>query len=189
MPIRDTTTADPCFLTVEPDWSLPVLLVVSFKTTVAESQSQGEQRASWRLSPRYALSYTVSALTVSELAKRRVAVLAELRAPLIVPIWTDEFLWAVRDSDSVWIAEEPRVLRLFKVGGYAYLKASGTFRKIVSVVLYAGFYAVSFESGGTEGEAGSSFYPCMTARHTRAVGSFDSQRLDQAEETISVEEL
>ncbi len=99
--ITESSTVLPKFIEVQPDWSRPVNLATDYNTSIAESESESRQRARWRQQPRYSFSYFVSAMTTAEFSARRSAAISELQAPLVVPIWTDEFELASMTAANV----------------------------------------------------------------------------------------
>ena len=123
--ITESSTVPPKFIELQPDWSKPVNVSFDFSTSSAEAQSESRQRARWRKQPRYALSYSLSALTTAEFTARRSAIIGELQSPLVVPIWTDEFELDSMTSTHVADLGESLTKKKFKVGSYAYFVQTG----------------------------------------------------------------
>ncbi len=187
--IPDTTTVTPKFITEQPDWSKPVNVTFDFNTSVAEATGQGRQRARWRQQPKYAIAYTVAALTVSEFSVRRSAIIGELAAPLVCPIWTDEFVLLAMASANVADLGETLTRKKFKVGSYACFMQTGlatTFRKIVSI----SGTTVTFEAASVPSfTAGATVYPCIVGERAKSGTGFNLNKIDDTDELISVEEL
>lgn len=187
--IPDTTTVKPRFIDEQPDWNKPVSVVFNFSTSVAESELETRQRARWRQQPRYAISYTVSAMTAAEFAVRRSAIIAELAAPLVVPIWTDQFELVSMTSANVADLGEALAKKKFKVGSYAYFTQDGltnTFRKITTIT----DDTLTFEAATVPVfTAGAIVYPCILGERPKDGAAFTLNRVDESDEVITVEEL
>lgn len=187
--INDSSNVAPKFIEAQPDWSKPIQVVVSYKTSVAETRNEGKQRARWRQKPRYAIAYAVSSLSVAESSLRRTQIIGELQAPVVVPIWTDEFTLDSMLSTHVADLGESLAKKKFKVGSYAYFVQSGkvsTFRKIASM----SGDTITFEAASVPVfTAGASVYPCIRGFRKKNSAMFTAQMIDQTDEAIAVEEL
>lgn len=186
--IADSTTATPRFIEAQPDWSKPVQVVATYRTSIAEARGEGRQRARWRQQPRYAISYQVTALTVAEFAARRATILGELAAPVVVPIWTDEHELSGMAGHVATLTASV-VKKKFKAGSYAYFVQTGlvsTFRRIVSIsgstVTFAAATVPSFTAGAT-------VYPCILGKRPKDGAGFTLHLVDNSDEAISIEEL
>lgn len=187
--ITESSTVAPKFIELQPDWSRPVNVATDYSTSVAESESESRQRARWRQHPRYALSYTIAAMTTAEFTSRRSAIIGELQAPLVVPIWTDEFELASMTSTHVANLGESLAKKKFKVGSYAYFVQTGkvsTFRKILDV----SGTSLTFEAATVPVFTnGATVYPCIVGQRTRDGAAFTANLVSETDEQISIEEL
>lgn len=187
--MNDSSNITPKFIEAQPDWGKPIQLVSGFRTTVAETRNDGRQRARWRGKPRYALSYSVSAMTIQESALRRSQLIGELQAPIVVPIWTDAFTLDSMPSTHVADLGETLTKKKFKPGSYAYFVQTGkvsTFRKIVSV----SGETVTFEAASVPVFTnGATVYPCIKGYRPKTSAAFTALMIDQTDEAIAVEEL
>lgn len=187
--ISDSSTVTPKFIQEQPDWSKPVSVSFDFNTSVAEATGGGRQRARWRKQPRYAMAYTVAAMTAAEFTVRRSALIGELASPLVVPIWPDEFTLASMTSTHVANLGETLSKKKFKVGSYAYFVQSGltsTFRKITIV----GSSSLTFEAASVPVfTAGATVYPCILGQRPKDGSAFMLNRVDETDEQIAIEEL
>lgn len=187
--IDDTTTKAPRFIEVAPDWSKPVIVEHNFNTSIAESQSENRQRSRWRKQPRYGLSYTFPAMTPAEFSARRSAVISELSAPLVVPIWTDDFDLVAMTSAHVAQLGESLTKKKFKAGSYAYFVQAGlasTFRKILSVSGDSITFVSATVPAFTEGAL---VYPCILGYRPKDSAAFVLNKIDETDENLTIEEL
>jgi len=187
--ISDSSTATPVFIEVKPDWQKPVQVVTAFRTTIAETRNEGRQRARWRGSPRYSITYLSTALTIAEHGLRRAELLGELKAPLVCPIWPDAFALDSMLSTHVADLGESLAKKRFKVGSYAYFEQAGnvsTFRKIASI----SGTTITFEAASVPVfTSGATVYPCVVGFRPKNSAAFVSNKIDQSDEAVSVEEL
>lgn len=187
--MNDSSNIAPKFIEAQPDWSKPVQVISSFRTTVAESRNDGRQRARWRGKPRYAIAYSVSALTIAESSLRRSQAVGELKAPVVVPVWTDAFTLDAMTSTHVADLGESLTKKRFKVGSYAYFVQTGktsTFRKITAIsgetITFEAATVPVFTNGAT-------VYPCIKGIRQKGSASFTALMIDQTDEAIAIEEL
>lgn len=187
--MNDSTNVSAKFIEAVPDWSKPVQVVSGFRTSVAETRNDGRQRARWRGKPRYAISYAISALTVAESSLRRSQVIGELKAPVVVPIWTDEFTLDAMTSTHVADLGEALAKKKFKIGSYAYFVQTGktsTFRKIASI----SGETITFEAASVPVFTnGATVYPCIKGFRVKNSAAFTGLMIDQTDEAIAIEEL
>lgn len=191
---RNTTDATPAFITVEPDWSLPVRMWVTFKTSVQRSRNGVEQRNSDRSNPLYAIGYGRNH-SASEWPARKVSLMAELSAAVVVPIWVrgDGF---VSEVSNVVTLDVTTVRSPFKVGSYAYFVEVGktsVFRLITAVsgltiTLASGNAAYPDIAVPTYSSA-ADVYPCIVGLRKDNSAGWAEDQVDQVAEDILVEEL
>lgn len=185
--ISDSSNVSPVFIQEAPDWSKPVVVSFDFLTTIAEARNEGRQRARWRKQPRYSISYEVPAQTLAEFTVRRAAIIGELRAPLVCPIWTD---WHELDSvaGNNFTLTASVTKKKFKVNSYAYIVQGDNkaFRKITGI---AGA-VLTFQSGTFPTfTAGATVYPCIVGFRPKDGNAFTQRLPDSTDEAITVEEL
>ena len=125
----------------------------------------------------------------AEFSLRRSNVITELQAPVVVPIWTDEFGLLEMQSANVSLLDATLAKKRFKIGSYAYFEQSGktsTFRKITNIASNA----LTFEAASVPAfTAGATVYPCILGMRPKDGAAFVMQRLDETDEMINIEEL
>jgi len=185
------TTTTPQFLEERPDWSKPVSLELAWKTDVQPSRDGSEQRSRRRQQPRYRFGYAIAALTTAQFAVRRAKGILEQGAALCVPIWTDAHTLAstvTTAGGQVATLGATMDGNKFKVGSYAYIVQTGkpsVFRQITAV----GTTTITLAAGGTVSyTAGAEVYPCILGVPSDGL-TFAASKLDDTDETITVEEL
>lgn len=190
MRISDTISVTPVFLESQPDWGKPMLLTASYKTTVATATNGADQRARWRLRPRYSFAYSISALTPAEFTARRSKMIQELGAPVVCPIWTDNYvLTSMSGGNNTANFADTLTQKKFKKDSYAYfIQGSSTyFRKITSVNTTS--LTLAADGSAPSFTAGTLVYPCIFGTRPKTKGGFVFNRVNQTDENIFIQEL
>lgn len=191
MPQPDTSSVSPVFIEWQPDFAKKIIVTADWKTSISTSQNGGEQRARWRLRPRYTIDYTIAALSIAEFSKRRSSYITELQSPVVVPIWTHNY--ALSSMSDVNTAQLGISLtnKKFKLGSYAYfVDPTGSLATCFRVITAVNSTSLSLAAGSHPNYvAGALVYPCIVGRHKATGGGFDLVRAHQSDELISIEEL
>lgn len=87
MAIESTETLSPLYLLDPPDWNRGVELERIYRTNIETSRAGIEQRTSLWPFARFKMSFVISALNGAEFQIRRLRAEAEVKSPLLVPIW------------------------------------------------------------------------------------------------------
>lgn len=195
MSFPDSSNFGAVFIQDAPDFNKTITVIANFRTTAFIARGGDEQRARRRQRPRYSINFMLSALDLAAFTLRRANSLLELRAPVVIPIWTHPYTLSSMTSVNAAEFLIPLARKKFKVGSYAYFVQAGkvsTFRLITainstSLTLHA---TTAFPTGAIPAfTVGAQVYPCILGRRTDDATSFNFNRVNQTDEAIACEEL
>lgn len=193
--METSLTASPVFIQDQPDWGKPVRVKLTFKTDVVMNRQAGEQRARRRSHPRYAMQYTIAAMTIAELSLRKARSITELGAPLVVPLWPQWQTLVTMTTANRADLDVPTARLPFKVGSWAYFVQTGkvsTFRQITALGSdYIDLAASGHYPAGTlpSFTAGARVYPCILGAHNDNQFAFELIALNSTDQRVAVMEL
>ena len=132
--IPNTNNTALLFVSTRPAWEHGVTLRMSMKTDVFDARSGLQQRQGRQTGAKWEMKYTAILDRVAALA-RHTRALAEVRAPLIVPMWTERSATTSAITANVVTIDRAADADFFRAGDYVYFSSGlgDQFRQIASV--------------------------------------------------------
>lgn len=179
--IPGTDTLEPLFIADSPDWAESVELVLGWDTTITPSRNGSEQRSRNRFYPKTKISFVVSALSVAEYASRRSRARAEVKSPVVVPLWPIQYNYVSKAGQVITVDQLALGTDNLLADEYIFILEAGVAPK---------FYRIDSTSGSTITVSGSilayttaaKVFPCL-------LGVRDSKTVFKASTNDSVDEI
>lgn len=193
--IPQTDTTAPVFISERPDYGQQILIDRTYQTQIFQAQDATEQRAQQRIFSKIGIQYHIAALTPPEAFAREIAILKELAAPVVIPLWP--YSWPINAQSGVTLtvpALPGNVLASifkgalpFRPGGWVFIEddEGEAFYPLVSVNGATGAVVLS---GSVPTFVNGIIRPCIIGTRRDGGAELNTFHTD-TDETISVDEL